>query len=212
MTNGHSLPKSINTLCPFCNILNAFALRGHHPGALVWTAISQCASCEEQATFIVVGPTKTNDVKQAGVREICIYPEPEDWHASISFAGEIPDWLSRSFNSTVEAYNARQYVATAVCARRTLEGLFKSLVPEDKKTLVLAKLIEEASKSTNLVEPLHKLSHAVRAGGNLGAHFDEAKEPDQEMAKHMVELVEYLISYLFVLPKKIDGLNSTLDR
>lgn len=63
-----------------------------------------------------------------------------------------------------------------------------------------------------MAEPLGKLAHAIRDGGNLGAHFDMEKEPTEEMAKHMVELLNYLISYLYVLPKEIEKLEQSLQR
>ena len=51
----------------------------------------------------------------------------------------------------------------------------------------------------------------VRKGGNLGAHFDLEKEPNEETATLMIELLEYLIEYLFVLPKRIDKIHGTID-
>ncbi len=54
------------------------------------------------------------------------------------------------------------------------------------------------------------LSHAVRKGGNIGAHFDLEKEPDKEAALAAIDLVEYLLDYVFVLPKKVEALGNKL--
>jgi hypothetical protein len=120
--------------------------------------------------------------------------------------------LQRAFASTVDAYNTKNYVATAVCCRRTLEGIFKYRVDEGKRKLSLMKLIKEVQDSQDLAEPLNTLSHAIRAGGNLGAHFDEDAEPSRDMARHMVELLEYLLSYLYILPDRIANLDNALAK
>ena len=76
----------------------------------------------------------------------------------------------------------------------------------------IERLIEHAKSEIDLAAPLSALSHAIRDGGNLGAHFDMEKEPDERLARQMVELLEYLISYLYVLPKRIEQLEQSLGR
>ena len=83
---------------------------------------------------------------------------------------------------------------------------------EEKRNTTLAKLIEHTKANVDLAAPLTSLSHAIRDGGNLGAHFDMEKEPNESLAKQMVELLEYLISYLYVLPKEIADLESSLGK
>ncbi len=113
-------------------------------------------------------------------------PSPTSWHPTIEFTANIPEPLRRAYQSTVDAFNSKNYVATAVCCRRTLEGIFKNRVTDDKKALPLAKLINEVRDHNDLAAPLSQLSHAIREGGNLGAHFDESLEPSKELATHMV--------------------------
>lgn len=161
-------------------------------------------------TFVFLASTANARVAPIRAEAILMHPGPKSWHQSVDFTDSIPAALQRSYESTVQSFNTKNYVATATGCRRTLEGIFKSLVADDKKKLVLAKLIDAAKDSVDLAAPLTKLSHAVREGGNLGAHFDEELEPSREMASHMVDLVEYLLSYLYVLPRKIDGLHDIL--
>lgn len=141
-----------------------------------------------------------------------MYPAVKNYYPHPDFLSDIPAPLQRAFVSTVEALNSRNYAATAVCARRTLEGIFKFLVPEDKRNATLARLIEHTKANVDLAAPLTSLSHAIRDGGNLGAHFDMEKEPNEALAKQMVELLEYLISYLYVLPREIAELESSLGK
>lgn len=141
-----------------------------------------------------------------------MYPPAKSYYPSNDFSSDVPDALKRSFGSTVDAFNSRNYAATAVCGRRTLEGIFKYLLPEDKRGANLAKLIELAKNEVDLAAPLTTLSHAIRSGGNLGAHFDMEKEPDEILARQIVELLQYLISYLYVLPKQISKLEESLQK
>ncbi|HEU0277137.1 MAG TPA: DUF4145 domain-containing protein [Rhodanobacteraceae bacterium] len=129
-----------------------------------------------------------------------------------SLPAEVPEPLKRSFVSTVDSFNARNFVATSVCCRRTLEGIIKYLLPEQHRKGNLVQLIDRAATTIDLAEPLKSLSHAIRDGGNLGAHFDEEKEPTEELARQMVELLDYLIAYLYVLPRQIAGLEHSLGK
>jgi hypothetical protein len=51
----------------------------------------------------------------------------------------------------------------------------------------------------------------IRKGGNLGAHFDLEREPDEEVFSLMIDLFDYLIEYLFVLPSHIELLNDKIE-
>lgn len=141
-----------------------------------------------------------------------MFPQVSHFFQASSLSAEVPEALKRSFVSTVEAFNSRNFVATSVCCRRTLEGIIKYLLPEPEREGNLIKLIDKAASSLDLAAPLRSLSHAIRDGGNLGAHFDEEKEPTEEMARHMVELLDYLIAYLYVLPGQIADLEKTLAK
>jgi hypothetical protein len=143
--------------------------------------------------------------------EVFMHPSPKTFAAPDIDAPAIPDALKNAWSACIQAYNSGLYSPAAVAGRRTLEGIFKYLVPEERRNLPLAKLIEAAREQTDLTAPLTALSHAVRSGGNLGAHFDLEREPTEGVARQIVELVSYLISYLYVLPAQIELLESALN-
>jgi hypothetical protein len=126
--------------------------------------------------------------------------------------GAVSEPLYRAYVSAVDAFNSGNYVATSVCCRRTLEGLFQDLLPEDSRPKNLARAIQAVADSVDLAGPIRNLADVLRQGGNLGAHFDMEKEPDEVMAHRMLELLENLIEFLHVLPKEIRELESLLDR
>jgi hypothetical protein len=63
----------------------------------------------------------------------------------------------------------------------------------------------------DLAKPLITLAHAIRQVGNLGARFDLRKEPDRDTVKAQLELIEYLLEYMYTLPGMIETVNDKVD-
>ncbi len=207
-------PTAISSVCPHCNDKVVFSLsdRSDDVMRLAVVGTAMCPSCRKRVSFWAMRDERVPVGHFANPLAIYMYPIVRDYYPTPEFSGDIPEPLKRSFVSTIDAFNSKNYVATTVGGRRTLEGIFKYLVPEEKRKANLAKLIELAKTEIDLAAPLSALSHAIRDGGNLGAHFDMEKEPDEALARQMVELLEYLISYLYVLPKEIAKLEHSLGR
>lgn len=208
------IPHAIRSVCPHCGERVVFGIGECHndPIRRSVAGTAMCPACQGRVSFWAVRGEKSPATPQSNPTAIFMYPVVKDYYPIPDFRAAIPEPLLRSFSSTVDAFNSKNYVATAVGGRRTLEGIFKYLVPEDKRKATLARLIEHAKSEIDLAAPLSALSHAIRDGGNLGAHFDMEKEPDERLARQMVELLEYLISYLYVLPKRIEQLEQSLGR
>jgi hypothetical protein len=94
------------------------------------------------------------------------------------------------------------------CVRRMLKG---EEVTQETSGMSKGEWREFQGVWADLSAPLTQLSHAIRQGGNLGAHFDFEKEPDEDMARTIVELLDYLVSYLYVLPRRIEKLETKLQ-
>lgn len=124
----------------------------------------------------------------------------------------MPAAVRRAYQDTVAVFNSGVWGATATAARRTLEGIVGNLLPNNRGTLAqqLRRLGE--SESVNLAQPLTTLSNSLRQGGNIGAHFDLERDPDRETAGAMLDLIEYLIEYIYTLPKMIEELDVRVER
>lgn len=204
-------PTALSTVCPHCGERVTFSVSRHVEdkprNAIAGTG--NCPNCQQSVHFWAVHGSKGSVGEPSA---IYMYPPVRNFFQAHSLSAEVPEPLKRSFVSTVDAFNSRNFVATSVCCRRTLEGIIKYLLPEDKRKGNLVKLIDLAAGTLDLAAPLRSLSHAIRDGGNLGAHFDEEKEPTEELARQMVELLNYLIAYLYVLPGQISELEASLGR
>lgn len=211
---GSRTPQSVSTVCPHCSEKTLFAPRDHSndPHRLTIASSAFCAGCNKKVHFWAVREENTPKSPSDDPIAVYMYPVIKNHYPHPEFTSDVPEALRRSLISTIDSLNAGNFAATTVCARRTLEGIFKYLVDENERKHTLAKLIENVSSSKDLAAPLKLLSHAIRDGGNLGAHFDMEKEPDENISRQMVELLNYLISYLYVLPKEIEKLEQSLGR
>ena len=203
-----STPQSFSTWCPHCNekVIFTCVNHQHDPQRACIASSAHCPGC---AHHVGVWSLGANGPESA---EVYIHPNNGEPHEPKNVANSISEPLYRSYTSTIDAYNSGNYVATAVCCRRTLEGLFQGLLPEGKRVHNLARAISEVADTVNLAEPIRNLANVLRQGGNLGAHFDMEKEPDEEMAFQMLTLLENLIDFLHVLPREISTLEQHLDR
>lgn len=204
--------KAVSTVCPHCAQKVVFNVGKFKEDELRLTVggTGACPDCDQGVRFWSV-QEKSGAGTDGEMPAVFMYPSVKNYYPSPEFSLDIPEPLNRSFISTIDAFNSQNYVATAVCSRRTLEGIFKYLLPKTEKDVNLVRLIEKVKTERDLAAPLTALSHAIRGGGNLGAHFDAEKEPDEFLARQMVELLEYLISYLYILPKQIEELEKNLD-
>ena len=207
-------PNAVSAVCPYCGAKVVFSLAEHKDDVvhLSVAATAKCPGCDGKVLFWAIRHEQSPKSDENNPAAVYMYPPAKNYYPAPEFASDIPDALQRSFVSTIDAFNSGNYAATAVCCRRTLEGIFKYLLPPDKSQGTLAHLIDQAKAELDLAAPLSVLSHAIRDGGNLGAHFDMQTEPTGELARQMVELLSYLISYLYVLPKEIQKLEQSLGR
>lgn len=198
-------PRAITTTCPGCGVTVTFSTDMHlgDPNRETVSCTASCPNCSAKVNFWCLS-------KSHQLSEVFMHPPASGYVPYPEFEPNVPEALQRSVVSTIDTFNSKNFTATAVLARRTLEGIFKYLVDEGQRNQTLYKLIDHVTAGDELARPLKSLSHAIRTGGNLGAHFDEMREPTQEMASQMVGLLVYLLSYLYTLPSKINELEARL--
>ncbi len=208
------VPQSVDISCPFCGRHVTFTLFEYATDGKRNTiaASGSCPGCHEQARFWIIDPKPFGDTQGRECQALCIYPKPSLSREPMAGLDKIPEDIGRAYASTVNVFNAGEWTATAVLCRRVLEGIAKNLLPEDKQKRPLAQQLSELASEIDLSRPLTSLAEAIRKGGNLGAHFDLDREPDEPTASQMVDLLEYLMEYLYVLPADVDSLNMIVTK
>ena len=212
--NSKWIPQSIDIHCPFCGrqvtfTLGEFNLDGKRN---TMAATAQCPGCHQKVRFWAIDPRPFGDTEGRECQALCVYPKPTLNREPMEGLDKIPSEIGKAYASTVNVYNAGEWTATAVLCRRVLEGIAKALLPEAKQNKPLAQQLNDLPTEVDLAKPITSLADALRKGGNLGAHFDLSKEPDEATASQMVDLLEYLMEYLFVLPADVDSLHQIVTK
>ena len=206
------LPAAIDINCSFCGNKVSFALQWPGLNDPIMSTHSNCPHCRKSVLFILVEISQVgNKPERRG--KIYIYPSPKIRYPvdGIKEIEEFPSAISQAYISAINVYNVREWTATAVLCRRLLEGVAKTILPKEKQSDNLFNQIKALSDYRDLKQPITTLADAIRKGGNLGAHFDLERSPDEETTTLMLDLIESLIEYIFILPKQINHLHEKID-
>jgi hypothetical protein len=212
ITKHVRMPSAVDLVCPHCSRKVTFSLTwGGINDTLMFTT-SRCPGCNKVSTFILVD---FEELEPGGDQKARLFvnPAPRVRYPieGISDIEEFSEGLQRAYSSAINVYNVREWSAAAVLCRRALEGITVALIPESERKGSLYSLLQSLPEHRDLRAPIMTLADAIRKGGNLGAHFDLEKEPDEETVTLMIDLLDYLLEYLFILPRKIDRLHQSID-
>lgn len=212
ISDKRRLPIAIDLICPLCSRTVTFTLKwGSKNNTLMFTS-SRCPACSHQVVFILV---EFQEIESGGdiKGRLYAYPSPKIRYPldEITEIEEFSDNLQSAYMSAINVYNVGEWTAAAVLSRRVLEGVAKSLIPEGEQQGNLYQQLRSLPKYRDLEAPILTLADAIRKGGNLGAHFDLEKEPDEETVTLMINLLDDLIEYLFILPTKINKLDDAIE-
>ncbi|WP_162052946.1 DUF4145 domain-containing protein [Pontibacter pamirensis] len=204
------LPTSVDTTCPHCRRKVNYHIEWNTQlNTAVNHANSHCPACQGQVRFVQIIDKAADTTILSG--ELYIHPGAELRHPLEDADTYMTDGLARAYFSTINVLNAQEWTATSVLCRRVLEGITKSKLPNDKNNKPLANQLKALPDHMDFSKPILTLADAIRKGGNLGAHFDLEKEPNEEISQLMVDLLDYLIEYLFILPSRIESLHDKIE-
>lgn len=212
--NGWNVPDAADIVCSNCRSRGTFRLDNW-----IWDhevrgkpKRTTCPKCREQTVFIWL------DAPQAGTngtgRLYVDAEQPErqplpglDLVSESEFSGG----LRRAYMSALNVLNIGEPEAGAAAIRRVLEGIVKHLVPTEKQSEPLARLIAKLSDAVDFNQPFSALATAIKDGGNLAAHFDEEQATtSMDDAFSMLRLLELVIDYVFVMPKRVEKFRASL--
>lgn len=196
--------------CPGCGEWGAFNTRSFTNvagKAMSWTN-DYCLNCQQKVMFIAVDPDLEEIDSQTDIG-LYAYPAPERIRSPLSGLTDVDEFderLQRAYRSAIKAYNHRDWGGAVVHGRRVLEGISLKLLPDEHSGSGLFEQLEKLPNEVDLGEPIIGVAHAIRKGGNLGAHFDQELETDEETARLVLDLLDELLEYLLVTPGHIEDL------
>jgi hypothetical protein len=199
------IPKSIQCECPGCRKLNEFMLNANYQNRknnLVTEC--NCPSCKNSAVFIIM--TKDIAEDQEEHADTYIYDLQASKHPinQIENLPNVPKDLIRAYRSAINVHQSRENSATAVMSKRVIESILKHFLGEKSIGQPLSKQLEILPNHVDLAKPIQSLSHLLGPDSSLSRMLELDTEMDYETTSLLMDLLENLIEYLFVLPGKID--------
>lgn len=206
-------PQAISTICPHCGERVVFTTRAHiHDEKRESIACTgACPACSEYVHFWAMNPKNSESTAEEDPETIYMSPDGSVAKEPVDFSIELPESLERAYLSAVEAHTSANYSATALCCKQAMEKIFFQLLPEEKSSIGLSNAISEIHDNHDLARPLENLSVSTSSGGKLERHFEMESEFNAETSKAMVELLEHLITYLYVIPREIQNIEDKID-
>lgn len=114
--------------------------------------------------------------------------------------------VMRAYQAALQSFNAGHWDGTVSMCGKVLENIAKSELPFTEHNGTLGKLIEKLSKQIYNERPLDKFAASLKDRHGLGGHFELDKEATQETAMLTLDLIECMMSYLYVMRARIDQL------
>jgi len=209
------VPQSVDITCPHCGKIVNIRCRGKTADKArnCISTSGECSSCRGKVDFWIITGYPEGTKEGPRCLLLAMFPHPKLQRQPIDNIAAVPEGIRKAYVETVKAFNAGLWSATGNCCRRTLEGIIKNkLSAQDAaKSDSLESKIRKLSNDPDLIKTLITLAHYVREGGNISSHFDLEKETDEPTADAMIDLLEYMLQYVYRLPKLIERFGETIE-
>ena len=171
-----------------------------------------CPSCRKVAVFVIM--TKEVLDQQGEHADTYIYDLQASKHPlyQIENLPNIPKELIRAYRSALNVHQSRENSATAVMSKRVIESILKHFLGDKSKGQPLSQQLEILPNHVNLAKPIQSLSHLLATEGSLHRMLELETEMDYETTSLLMDLLESIIEYLFVLPGKIEVTHEKIAR
>jgi len=207
------IPKSIQSECPECRKTTEFLLNANFQSSKNGLVTeTSCPTCKKSAVFIIM--TKDTIDEQGEHADTYIYDIQAAKHPihQIESLPNIPKDLIRAYRSAINVHQSRGNSATAVMSKRVIESILKHFLKEKSKGQPLSQQLEILPNHVDLAKPIQALSHLLAVDGTLHRMLELETEMDYETTSLLMELLESIIEYLFVLPGKIEVTHNKISK
>ncbi|WHZ05181.1 hypothetical protein QNH48_11420 [Neobacillus sp. YX16] len=206
------IPKSIQSECPECRNTIEFVINANFQSSKNGLLTeSSCPSCKKSTVFIIM----TKDGHDEGDHaDTYIYDVQASKHLinHIESLPNIPKDLIRAYRSAINVHQTRENSATAVMSKRVIESILKHFLKEKSKGQPLSQQLEILPNHVDLAKPIQSLCQLLAADESLNKMLELETEMDYETTSLLVDLLENIIEYLFVLPGKIEVTHSKIAK
>jgi hypothetical protein len=200
---GHlKIPKEVKSKCPECSKIARFTLKADcHANKIGMFSKGNCPECKTAASFVIMMPHLIEPAHDQV--KVYIYDHKMPF-AQVENDANIPGDLIRVYRSALNAHQLQDPSATAVLTKRVLESVTKGFLGEKAKGQTLSTQVESLPKHLDLTRPLVTLSQLIQPESQFHQILELDRDLDDDMARLMLELLDGIIEYLYILPSKIE--------
>ena len=206
MRYGHlKIPKSVQCECPECQEITEFTINANFQNSKTGMITEcSCPCCKKSAVFIIMPKESTSGQEEHA--DMYLYDLKASKHTinQLENLPNIPNDLVRAYRSAINVHQSKEKSATAVMSKRVIESILKHFLGEENKKQSISQQLEELPNHIDLANPILTLSQLLAANETLLRMLELETEMDYETSTLVMDLLENLIDYLFILPRKIE--------
>ncbi len=161
--------------------------------------ILECPSCNG---LILQQSYKDSEMPVDEEEITILYPVPK----TRKHLTNLPKVIKKEYEETLKVKDS-SIVAAAVLARRTLEAIFTQ---ENAAGRTLEDKVNNLIHTDRIPPLVADLAHLGRKIGNLGAHFNKEEVTEEDISV-MLDFLETILEYLYVLPAKVAEVKERLN-
>ncbi|MDE5413506.1 hypothetical protein [Alkalihalobacterium chitinilyticum] len=205
---GHvKIPKEVKCKCPDCSKTARFTLKADYQANRTGLfSKGNCPECKSSSSFVIMLSDYLDKSNEDA--EVYIY-DPKTTFAEVENHTNIPEDLIRAYRSALNVHQSKDPSATAVLSKRVLESVVKSFLGDKVKGQSLSEQLEHLPKHLDLNKPITSLTSLTHPESHFHQILELERDLDEDMARLLIELLEGIIEYLYILPSKIE---TTHDR
>ncbi|MDQ0257517.1 hypothetical protein J2S74_004975 [Evansella vedderi] len=208
---GHlKIPKCVKSECPQCGINAEFTLKVNYQSNRVGLfSQGDCSKCKNTSSFVIMignGLEKTGEVA-----EVYIYDQRHPLHQMKQYRN-IPDDLVRAYRSAINVHQSKDTSATAVMSKRVLQSMINSFLAENKlEGKPLSEQLEMLPEYVDFTRPISSLRSLIHPDSHFQQMLELERDLDEDMAGLIVDLLNNLIEYLYILPSRMDFIHDQIE-
>lgn len=217
--NHKWLPGALEIACPHCHRHIMFSTAKWYASTYgIYLTRANCPACDKVANFMLVNHVGDRD-RLADTAQFFIYPSPQmrDLNLDIVNNDSIDETAKSAYRAIVRVFNTAEWSATLALIQQLMSTVLISELKKDndeqelQEHINISEVLERLTKSRDFGDPLMQLSEAFKDDGTFWEFFELKREPDAVVTSLFVDLLDAMMSYIFVLPNRIEGILKELQ-
>lgn len=214
---GVARPAQITMRCGHCGAVAVFTVEraAFSDGSPTWSGSADCPSCRAPSHFFAVCRPWAGLPEQPHLEALYVHPDPADERPPVPGLAHAPVELQQAYLEALETFNSRAPVSAVLNqCRQTVEAIAIAASPAEvvRRNTSLAGLLHDLPKSVNLGAPILDIATALRAAGNIGSHYQPGRKLPPEMREQMMDLLDAMLDYLFVIPRRVEAAREAVEQ